>query len=39
MSGPLPPPAVAPINCQPWCGVGDGHPDERTREEIGRAHV
>ena len=33
MSGPLPPPAVAPINCQPWCGVGDGHPDERTRED------
>jgi hypothetical protein len=33
MSGPLPPPAVAPINCQPWCAVGDGHPDERTRED------
>ena len=27
------PPAVAPINCQPWCRVGDGHPDERTRED------
>ena len=23
----------APLACQPWCRDGDGHPDERAREE------
>jgi hypothetical protein len=25
--------AVEPISCQPWCRQGDGHPDERVRED------
>ena len=33
MSGAFRSPAVAPIVCQPWCRQGDGHPDERVRED------
>lgn len=33
MSGALPSPAVERIICQPWCQHGDGHPDERARED------
>jgi hypothetical protein len=33
MSDALPSPAVEPIICQPWCRHGDGHPDERVRED------
>jgi len=33
MSDTLPSPAVEPIVCQPWCRHGDGHPDERVRED------
>jgi hypothetical protein len=33
MSSHLPSPSVEPIVCQPWCRDGDGHPDERMRED------
>jgi len=33
MSSLLPPPAVAPVNCQPWCRVGDGHRDQGSRQD------
>ena len=23
----------SPLDCQPWCRDGDGHPDARTRED------
>ena len=23
----------APITCQPWCAAGDGHPNQRYRED------
>ena len=26
-------PAIEPITCQPWCQNGDGHPDEKMRED------
>ncbi|MEP7193176.1 MAG: hypothetical protein ABI903_09950 [Actinomycetota bacterium] len=33
MSSVLPSPTVEPIICQPWCRHGDGHPDEKVRED------
>jgi hypothetical protein len=33
MSSVLPSPAIEPIICQPWCRHGDGHPDEKVRDD------
>jgi hypothetical protein len=33
MSSPLPSSAVELITCQPWCEHGDGHPNEKVRED------
>jgi hypothetical protein len=33
MSSVFPSPPAEPIICQPWCRQGDGHPDERVRED------
>ena len=33
MNAALPLPAVELITCQPWCEHGDGHPNQRLRED------